>query len=108
MGKFEDYINGLEGKDDLKIEDVVSEMLNIHNDEMGIATAKITDLDAKIAEGNTAIADRDAEIQRVKAKNWDLANQVPAEDPNNQPTNKGDEKPDASQITIDDLFEGNN
>lgn len=108
MGKLDDYINSLEGKDDLTIVDVVSNMLNIHNDEMGIATAKISELEANIADGNTAIADMNAEIQRVKAKNWDLANQVPVEDPNNRPENKGDEKPDASQITIDDLFEGNN
>jgi hypothetical protein len=107
MSKIDDYINGLEGKEDLTIESVVSDLLSIHNDEMGIANAKISELDAKIVEGSTAIADKDAEIQRVKAKNWDLANQVPTEDLNNRPENKGDGKPDATQITIDDLFEGN-
>lgn len=107
MSKFEDYINSLEGKDDIVIENVVSELLNIHNEEVGIANAKITELNGTIDGFNSSIAEKDAEIQRVKAKNWDLANQVPATDPENQPNNNGDGKPDASRITIDDLFEGN-
>lgn len=105
MGKFEDYINSLEGKDDLVIENVVSELLNIHNDEVGLANAKISNLDSKIAENITAIAEKDAEIQRVKSINWDLANQVPIGGNENRSDNDSDDgKPDAAHITIDDLL----
>lgn len=105
MGKFEDYINSLEGKDDLVIENVVSELLNIHNDEVGIASAKISDLDSKIAENVSIIAKKDEEIQRVKSINWDLANQVPVGETENRSDNGSDDgKPDAAHITIDDLL----
>lgn len=102
MTKFDDYINSLEGKTDISIENVVSDLLNIHNEEVGIANAKITDLDSQIAGNVSAIAEREAEIQRVKAKNWDLANQIPANV--TEETDQGEGLPDGSRITIDDLL----
>jgi hypothetical protein len=105
MGKLEEYINSLEGQDDLSIESVVSEMLNIHNGELGTANAKIETLNSQITDKDNVIRERDAEITEVKSKNWDLVNQLPAEDPTPKPVNNGDGKPDAAQITIDDLFE---
>jgi len=104
MGVFEEYINGLEGKENLDPTEVVSELLNLHNQEMSVANAAIATRDASITDYTKTIAERDSEIQKQKSLNWDLANRIPAENNGNtEPESTGEL--DASTITIDDLFE---
>lgn len=104
MGVFEEYINGLEGKENLDPTEVVSELLNLHNQEMSVANAAIATRDEAITNHTKTIADRDSEIQKQKSLNWDLANRIPAEnDGVKEPEKTGELDP--ATITIDDLFE---
>lgn len=105
MGAVDDYINSLDGQNDLSLPEVAGKLLELHNAEMGTATAKIESLTASNAEKDSTIAARDGEITQWKARNWDLLNQIPANNPESNPQkNDGDGKPDASQITFDDLM----
>ena len=76
MGAIEDYINGLEGQENPDLQKVVSDLLGLHNQEMETREAKITSLNDEVAQGKSLIANRDVEITKWKAQNFDLAMQV--------------------------------
>ena len=106
MSKFDDYINGLEGQENIDPLEVASKLHELHNEEIGTSTAKIEELNGTIAERDSVVAERDTEIQKWKAKNFDLAMQIPGQSSprvENEPT-------DNSGISVDDLFKskGNN
>jgi hypothetical protein len=73
MAKFEDYINSLDGRENLDLTEVVAELAKLHIEEVsGVAStsnAKIEQLNAQLTEKDTVVAARDAEISRVKAAN---------------------------------------
>ncbi len=102
MGIVDDYISGLEGKENPDLTTVVSDLLKLHNEEVGTRESKINEITATLSERDSEIAARDSEIQKWKAANFDLAMQIPG----NQ--NAAEEEPtelDGSNITPDDLFE---
>ena len=106
MGKFEDYINSLDGQENLDLTEVVAEMAKLHNEEIGgvasTGNAKIEQLTSQLTEKDTAVAERDAEISRVKAANWDLVNRIPAETEETPSVEDG--VIDQKRITLDDAF----
>lgn len=102
MGAVEDYINGLEGKDDLDIVKVAADLLRLHNDEMGPVVAKVEQLTDNLNTKDTELVNAQSEITRQKALNFDLATRVPVT--NNQDANNSSEIT-GSTITPDDLFE---
>ena len=102
MSAFDDFINGLEGKDEIDTLEVVRELSKLHNEEVGIHTAKIEELNGFIAEKDNAIADLGNELTSQKAKNYDIISAQPAFKVN-EPGER--EEINSSNITIDDLFE---
>ena len=100
MGVIDDYINSLEGQENIDPIEVASTLLGLHNEEIGKREAKIEELTNGIAEKDTLISERESEITKWKAKNFDLAMQIPgAPDPAHD-----EREQDNGAITIDDLF----
>jgi len=102
MGKFEDYITSLEGRDDVSVE-IVAELAKFHNEDLSTSSAKIEQLNSQLSEKDTAIAAKDSELNAAKAANWDLVNQIPAPE-NEIPDATGDGEIDQKRITLDDAF----
>jgi hypothetical protein len=106
MGKVNDYISSLDGKENIDPLVIASTVLELHNEEIGIAEAKIAKLETDHAETTALVAERDKDITGLKAKNWDLVNRMPASnDSDNKPVDKKLQDKDASEITFDDFFE---
>lgn len=112
MGIFDDYISGLEGKTELNIVEVVADLARIHNEELSTVNNELSSANAKIATQsdelavkNTELTEAQAEIKSVKTANYDLimSTGIGREDDANPPSD--DRVIDASNITIDDLFE---
>ena len=107
MGAFEDYINSLDGQENLDVTEVVSNMHRLYNEETETMTSKIASQESAITAANEAIAARDSDIQKWKAKNWDLVNSVPVSGGGNAPEPQKNEAtglPDSASITLDDMF----
>ena len=103
MGAVEDYINGLEGRDDLNPLEVARDLFALHKEETGIYTAKINELSGTIAAKDSALADTETKLTQQKAKNFDLAMQLPAGD--NQPNADTNEREvNSNNIRVSDLF----
>jgi hypothetical protein len=107
MSKFDDFINSLDDQAELDVTEVVANLAKLHTEEISTSTAKINSMQTTLSERDKAIAERDAEISRAKAANWDLVNQIPTNTPeaDAQARNDADGLPDASRITLDDVFE---
>lgn len=103
MSRFSDYISSLEGKENLDPLVIASTLLELHNEEMSTADSKIASLNEAITEKDTSIANRDAEIQAQKAKNWDLAQRVPV-DTDSQNGDNANSDIEISEATFDDFF----
>lgn len=104
MGKFDEYITSLDGKDDLNVIEVVAELAKLHNDELSFTNSKVEQLNSQLAEKDTAIAAKDSEISKVKAANWDLVNQIPSESSDENPEQNDGDTIDQKRITLDDAF----
>lgn len=90
MGKVDDYVSSLEGKDNLDPVVIASTLLELHNTEMGIATSKIASLETTLSDKDKLIADKDIAIRDAKAANWDLVNRVPVDNDNKTPNPAND------------------
>jgi len=104
MGKVSDYISSLDGKENIDPLVIASTLLELHNEEMGVAEGKIAKLETDLQDGTVAIAEKDNNIRDLKAKNWDLANRVPAESASDQKPKDLSEDKDASEITFNDFL----
>lgn len=104
---FDEYINNLEGQSNIDPLEVVRDLRKLHTQEIGTREAKIEELNGSVAERDTTLSAKDDEIKKWKAKNFDLAMQIPDTKniPGNQPVD--DSKPDAGTIKIADLFKSN-
>jgi hypothetical protein len=87
MGKVSDYVSSLEGKDNIDPVVIASTMLELHNEEMGIATSKIASLEVNLTERDAKIAEKDLSIRDIKAANWDLVNRIPISNENDSRQN---------------------
>lgn len=105
MGKVSDYISSLEGKKDIDPIVIASTMLELHNEEMGIAEGKIAKMETDIQGLTSTDAEKDQKITELKAKNWDLVNRVPADNTSDRAKESNDSDKDASEITFDDFYE---
>lgn len=105
MGKVSDYISSLDGKENIDPLVIASTLLELHNEEMGIAEGKIAKLETDYQSTTSEIAERDRKITELKAKNWDLANRVPTESASDQNPKDPSEDKDASEITFNDFLE---
>ena len=102
MGVFDDYVNGLEGKENLDPLEVVKELHNLHNQEIGTWEASVKTRNETIAERDSQLEAANNEVTKFKAMNLDLTLQLPG-------STKGQEEPknqeiDGLTITPDDLF----
>lgn len=104
MGKVEDYINSLDGQENLDLPVVVGEILKLHNEEIGTATAKIGQLEDSVTAHVGTIAERDRALSDAKAANWDLVNRIPNTENQPEPEKQENGLPDGSVITLDDLI----
>lgn len=102
MGVVDDYISGLEGQESPDLTEVVKDILKLHNEEMGTRESKISEMTQTLSERDSAIAERDKEITKWKAQNFDLAMQIPG---NQSAEEKENSEVDGTNITPDDLFE---
>lgn len=103
MGALEDYISGLENVENPNLTEVVSELLKLHNEELGTREAKISQLNDSIAERDTSINSLNEEVKTWKAKNFDLTLQIPG-DTERQTVSPINGETDPGTISIDDLF----
>lgn len=99
----EDYINSLEGKTELDPLSIARDLRELSTQEISTREAKITELSSTVAEKDTALAAKDSEITTWKAKNFDLAMQIPGQQ---QQEVERDEnvKPNGANIQVSDLF----
>ena len=109
MGVYEDYVNGLEGKEDLNVLDVVKDLTKLHNEEIGTWDAKVRTQDDAIAARDNTIAEKDREVTRFKAMNLDLTMQIPGGAQSRGDENRNQVDPNtpegrAATITPEDLF----
>lgn len=105
MGKVNDYINSLDGQEHLTVEEVAGKLLELHNEEISIRESKIASLETEKDGLATTVAEKDGEITRVKAMNWDLVNQLPKEGDNEgESENPGGNEINQKLITLDDAF----
>ena len=95
MGKVSDYISTLDGKEIDPIV-VASTLLELHNEEMGIAEGKIAKLETDLTASTDLIAETNKTVTNLKAKNWDLVNRVPSDDGGN----KKSEDPDPEEGSL--------
>lgn len=103
MGVFDDYVTSLEGQENLSPLEVASKLHELHNEELGVHNAKIEELNGVIAERDSALTEAATALTVQKAKNFDLALQIPgAPAPAEKPETDGEI--DGATITIDDLF----
>lgn len=100
--KFDEYINSLEGKTDLDPVKIAHDLHDIYTQDVSSRDAKIEELNGTIAEKDSAVTAAQGEIQTWKAKNFDLAMQIPggSNHEEKQETNVDDD----GTLTIDDLF----
>lgn len=103
MGILEEYINSLEGQENLDPLTVASKMHELSVQEISTREAKIAELNDSIAEKDGVIATREGEIRSQKAMNFDLAMQIPGT-PADPQTGGQESSIDGGTITIDDLF----
>jgi hypothetical protein len=104
---FEDYINSLEGKEDINPIEVAKDLFGLHAQEIGTRDAKIEQLNSGIADKDAEIANRDIQIRDWKAMNLDLSLQLPGSNDNANNERVEGEKPDGSTIRISDLLNPN-
>ena len=104
MPTFEEYVNALDGQTEIDPLRIARDLHAIYNEEIGIRDAKITELNGTITERDGAITSVSDELQKQKAKNFDLAMQIPTGvTPPTESSTDSDEL-DPSSVTIDDLF----
>jgi hypothetical protein len=104
MPTFEEYINSLEGQTDVDPLRIARDLNAIYNDEIGIRDAKITELTGTITERDGALTVAADDLRAQKAKNFDLAMQIPSGTNLPTDTSVGESEVDPSTVTIDDLF----
>lgn len=104
MGLFDEYINGLEGRDNIDPLTLVSELHDVHKkeltSELSTREAKINQLNQTIQQEQAERAKIAAELERQKAMNFDLALELPGGLANKAQ----DATPDPGRTTINDLF----
>jgi hypothetical protein len=105
MGKLEEYISSLEGKENIDPVVIASTLLELHNEEMDTAANKIASVELERDAFKSEVGESNQTITQLKAKNWDLANRVPAENASDQKPKDSLEEKDASELTFDDFFE---
>jgi seryl-tRNA synthetase len=103
MGAVDDYISGLEGKESLDPLEVARKLHELHTQEVSTREAKISQLDTEKETLASQIAAKESEIEKWKAKNFDLAMQIPGAPAEPKPRDEN-EKPDAGTIKTADLF----
>ena len=103
--KFDEYINSLEGQDELDPVKIAQDLHDIYTQDVTTRDAKIAELTGVIAERDTAIQTAADDVRNWKAKNFDLAMQIPSNPVNNGSVlDENDPEIDPSTLTIDDLF----
>jgi hypothetical protein len=105
MSKFSEYIDSLEGKEELDPLKIAADLHDLYTQDVTTRDAKIEELTGTIAERDSAIQLSKDEVTNWKARNFDLAMQIPS-----NPVNAGsvldetDTEIDPTTVTIDDLF----
>lgn len=104
MGAFEDHLAMLRNPGTSEPPaTILDDLYEAYTDDIGAATAAVTERDRLIAERDEALAEARQELTVSKAKNFDLSQQIPAG--NGGQANGGYVPPDTKGKTIDDLFE---
>jgi hypothetical protein len=106
MSGFSDYIDSLEGKEDLDPLKIAHDLHTLYTDDVTTRDAKIEELNGTIAERDSAIVAANADVTAQKAKNFDLAMQIPGTTVNTGSVLDPETDPeiDPATISIDDLF----
>lgn len=104
MGVVEDYINSLEGQENPDLTEVAKTLLELHNKEIGITNAKIQTMQTEIQSKDAVIAEKDNKLTQQMAKNWELLNQIPADNMGGVSEIPNPDKPDPGRISFDDVL----
>ena len=105
MSKFSEYIDSLEGRDDLDPLKIAQDLHDLYTQDVTTRDAKIEELTGAIAERDSAIQAAADEVTNWKARNFDLALQIPSNPVNNGSVlDEDDSAVDPLTVTIDDLF----
>lgn len=103
MGSVDDYISSLEGKENLDPIEVARKLHELHNEELSTREAAISQISTEKETLASTVAEKESEITKWKAKNFELAMQIPGA-PEPKQTRDENEKPDAGTIKTADLF----
>lgn len=103
MGRLDDYISSLEGKENIDPVVIASTMLELHNEEIATANAQIAELTEQNSAKDSVIAEKDTEITKQMAANWRLANNIPAAPGTQQGNNDEPEGPE--KVGFDKFFQ---
>lgn len=76
----------------------------IYDDLRTAHTSALDGASSKIEELNTAISERDAEIDRLKSANWDLFEQIPKAGDSDGTTETDATEHENDEATLDDLI----
>jgi hypothetical protein len=100
---FKEYLDSLEGQDDLDPIKIAHDLHELYVQDISTRDAKIEEMNGTIAERDSAITAAAADVQAWKAKNFDLAMQIPG-NPAQVDSVITEPEIDPAAFTIDDLF----
>lgn len=101
--KFDEYINSLDGQENLDPLKIAHDLHEIYSHDITTRDAKINELNGTVTEKDSAITVAAEEIQNWKARNFDLALQIPG-NPAGIVLEGTNDDIDPSTLTVDDLF----
>jgi hypothetical protein len=105
MSKFSEYIDSLEGQDELDPLKIAHDLHDLYTQDVTTRDAKITELTSIVADRDNAIQAAADEVTNWKARNFDLALQIPSNPVNNGSVlDETDSEIDPATLSIDDLF----
>lgn len=99
MSDFDEYINSLDGKENVDPLEVTRKLSELHKHELGIHEAKVNTLETEIKTRDERISTLDSELVRQKARNYDLDTDKSVDQPMT-----GGYDIDPSEVTIESLF----
>lgn len=102
MPRFNDVIEAARGNADADMNTIYADLTTAYDEDLAEA---LSIPGAKIAETESALAEAQAEISRLKAHNYDLLTSVQAGPTDADDTELINEDEDTSEITTDDLFD---
>lgn len=100
MARFHDLLASLtEEQRGILPENFADELTGEYDNDLSVSNAAVQERESRISARDALIAERDAELVKVKAANWDMLQATPAAKPGDD--DETDDEPDDDD---DDIF----